>query len=160
SQLEKDDVTARDQFLQRAVEQFERTLEIDSEDLDAHFGLYRCYTQLAESAGTAAGTAAEGAELMPLAREPAYQKHAAEQRLQGAARLLAGLGKLAERPQQRDRPKLGLLQSLASACRATFRHTSDPALQAAAAAVLAPIHRQLHGLFVPDSNARGRAVEL
>src|SRR5262249_49461619 len=59
SQLEKDDVTARDQFLQRAVEQFERTLEIDSEDLDAHFGLYRCYTQLAESAVPAAGTAAE-----------------------------------------------------------------------------------------------------
>src|SRR5262249_31595669 len=38
----------RDQFLRLAIKQYERTLELDPEDLDAHFNLFQCYSQLGE----------------------------------------------------------------------------------------------------------------
>src|SRR4029077_3358677 len=46
SQLEGDDPAAERQYLERAVAAFERTLAIDPEDVDAHFGLSQCYARL------------------------------------------------------------------------------------------------------------------
>ena len=40
------DPTARDGFLMRAVEQYERTLALDPENLDAHYGLSQCFDQI------------------------------------------------------------------------------------------------------------------
>jgi tetratricopeptide (TPR) repeat protein len=160
SQLEKDDLVVRDDFLRRAVEQFERTLALDSENADAHSWLQKCYGALSISASPPAGVAPGEGELMALAGALADGKQPSDQRLQAAERLLTGLDKLAERPQQRDRPKLGLLQLLLGPCRNAFRQDGDPALQVAAAAALARIHGALHALFVVDSNARGRAAAI
>jgi hypothetical protein len=46
---QEDEVAERDRFLRRAVTHYERTLQIDSEDLDAHYGLNQCFTRLSES---------------------------------------------------------------------------------------------------------------
>jgi tetratricopeptide (TPR) repeat protein len=44
-----DDVPTRDQFLRRAIEQFERTLVLDAENVMAHEFLQKCYTRLGGS---------------------------------------------------------------------------------------------------------------
>ena len=36
-------------ILKRAAEQYERTLKLDAEDLDAHYGLAQCYARLGEA---------------------------------------------------------------------------------------------------------------
>src|SRR5207247_8183339 len=70
SKSEHDNPAERDRFIRRAVEQYEKTLAIESEDLDAHYGLGQCYFRLAEiilpqvnAVGKALGGAAELGEL-------------------------------------------------------------------------------------------------
>ncbi len=43
---QEDDAAARDQYLRRAIEQFERTLVLDAENVMAHEYLQKCYTRL------------------------------------------------------------------------------------------------------------------
>src|SRR5262249_33066052 len=47
---QEDTVEERDRFLMRAVEHYERTLRVDSEDLDAHYGLAECFDRLGQAA--------------------------------------------------------------------------------------------------------------
>src|SRR5262245_55296181 len=49
----------RDRFLLRAIEQYERTLAIDPEDLDAHYGLYQSFHLLGLSAPRPGAAAAD-----------------------------------------------------------------------------------------------------
>src|SRR5262249_44604176 len=58
AQQEFGDRAERDRFLKRAAGQYERTLKLDAEDLDAHYGLAQCYKQLGEEAP--AGVVIEG----------------------------------------------------------------------------------------------------
>jgi tetratricopeptide (TPR) repeat protein len=63
--------TERDRYLRRAVEQYEKTLEIDSEDATAHIGLSRCYQLLGTSAPNpmARAQTERDDQLLTLARE-------------------------------------------------------------------------------------------
>ena len=45
-----DDDASRDQYLRRAIDQFERTLVLDAENVMAHEFLQKCYTRLAGNA--------------------------------------------------------------------------------------------------------------
>lgn len=54
-----DDESSRDQYLRRAVEQFERTLVLDAENVMAHEFLQKCYTRLGGSNLPKPGHAAE-----------------------------------------------------------------------------------------------------
>src|SRR5262249_10226819 len=47
--LQEESVAERDRFLRQVVSLYERTLQIDSEDLDAHYGLAQCFALLGES---------------------------------------------------------------------------------------------------------------
>ena len=63
SQQEDDGSAAQVRFLEESVREFERTLELDAENLDAHYWLAQAYGRLGESAasgGPAAGGAAAG----------------------------------------------------------------------------------------------------
>ncbi len=48
SQLESDP-KAEQEFLRRAIAAYEKALEVDPENVDAHYGLYQCYEQFARN---------------------------------------------------------------------------------------------------------------
>lgn len=158
SQLEKADLGERDRFLLQAIRWFERTLELDSENVDAHYQLYQAYARMSEGRWKAGPAAAEESELETLANTLTDSKQPVPTRLETASRMVAGIDRMGARPQERNHPKLALLTLLLTPCRTAFQQTEDQDLRAAMAVVLSRIHRELHALYVPDANARGRAV--
>jgi tetratricopeptide (TPR) repeat protein len=161
AQQETDDAE-RDRFLRRAVEQFERTLALDSEDLDAHYGLSQCYAQL----GHALQVSDKGKVVVPpdedgwmaLCGTIADTKEAKKRRLEAAFQLGRAVAVFGQQATEPDQPKLPLLQELTKRCRPLFHETEDAELGGAAAFVLGHLHRQQHAIYNPDPNARDAAV--
>jgi tetratricopeptide (TPR) repeat protein len=169
AQEEFDHPLERDRFLARAVEQFERTLELEPEDLDAHYGLSQCYRQLGEEVrGTEdvnLTVPADDGELRTLITDSLSKtlfnkKESRQRRLRAAVELGQALREFGKRPTQPNEPKLPVLQELGSACRALFREGDDADYRAAAAHVLGHVHREEHAIYIPDTNAKDRTVAL
>jgi tetratricopeptide (TPR) repeat protein len=154
----------RDDYLRRAIDRFERTLELDPEDLDAHFFLSKCYSWLGGDAPSVAGP--EGAPptdekgLLELARGLADGKAPREARLQAAVRLGRGVTALGGLPTQPNAPRLPTLLAVRRLCREVYRGDADAGVRAAAAAVLGDVHRETHAIYKPDDNAQDRAVQI
>jgi tetratricopeptide (TPR) repeat protein len=158
---QEDDPAARNRFLQRAVEQYERTLRIESENLDAHYGLAQCYVRLGEVKAAADGpTPATEAELLALGKTFADGTLSRERRLQAAAQLVQGVPRFGAEPAKPDQPKLPALQSLIAQCRQVFGPNSEEELRDAAASVLGQLYRQTHAIYKPDDNAKDRTIRL
>jgi tetratricopeptide (TPR) repeat protein len=162
SQGERDNPAARDRYLREAAEQFERTLSIDSEDLDAHYGLAQCYTRLGGSVPALAGAAPDGEvqELVELGQTFANVKEPVARRLEAAGRLVQAVPAFGQLPSIPNQPKLPVLQSLMAQCLPVYRQKENAELTAAAAMVLGPLHREAHAIFKPDELAQARAVAL
>jgi tetratricopeptide (TPR) repeat protein len=149
--------------LRKAVDQFERTLTIDSEDIDAHFFLYQCYTALGREAPdvTPSSVPAGGdrQKLLELATQLADAKATASERLQAAAQLDAGVAALEREPSKPNEPKVPTLFEIRRPCRDVYlRADTPPELRAVAAQVLGQVHRVLHGIYKPDDNAKDRSA--
>lgn len=161
--LQEESITGRDPFLRQAVTYYERTLEIDSEDLDAHYGLAQCFALLGENMPS---PAAPGEAIQPTpqalldeAQAFADASAARDRRLQAAQMLcqaIVGFGRL---PTQPDKPKLPTWLALLRRCRPVY-DAHDEGLQAAAAKVLGCLYRQTHAIYKPDDNAADRAVRI
>lgn len=157
-------IADRDRFLAEAVEYYESTLQLDPEDLDAHYGLAQSYTRLGESVqiATERSTAA-GLEdplttkLMATLADP-QRPHAA--RMDAAVRLLSALQSFGSQPSSAASPKLPHLLALARQCRTIYAAERDGPVRAAAAGLLGQLHRQMHGIYKPDDNAKDRAVRI
>jgi tetratricopeptide (TPR) repeat protein len=164
---QEDDPAERARFLRRAVERYERTLEIDPEDLDAHYGLAQCYSRLGEMNGTDGGHVAnvlpappDDEDLPALVQTFADIAAPTDQRLHAAAGLCRAVPNLGRQPTTPERPKLPVLLAAIHACRPVYAQDGDSQLRAAAAQVLGCLYRQTHALFKPDDNARDLAVRL
>src|SRR5262249_52466569 len=153
----------RDEFLLRAVEQYERTLKLDPEDLDAHYGLYQCFQMLGLPAPRVkvegAGKTDEDA-LVGLSATLRDGKAAREDRLAAAAQLGLAVSALGREPTTAKAPKRPRFDLLAAQLRPAFHKESDPAVKAALAGVLGNVHRELHAIFKPDELARARATRI
>jgi hypothetical protein len=68
---QEDDVLERDQYLRRAIEQFERTLVLDAENVMAHEYLQKCYTRLGGGAAAEPVVDSKGSHLIALRGESA-----------------------------------------------------------------------------------------
>lgn len=156
---QEDERSERDRYLRRAVEQYERTLRLDSEDLDAHYGLAQCYARLGEEAPLPPAEAAPPAGLAELARVLADAGRPREERLQAAARLEGGVRELARQPLDPAQPKLPVFLGLRATCLGAFEDP-DSGVQAAAARVLGQVHRAAHAIYKPDDNAKDRTIRL
>jgi hypothetical protein len=161
--LQEESVSERDPFLRHAVGYYERTLQIDTEDLDAHYGLAQCFALLGENMppASAIGTRIEPAPQALLAETRAFAdvNSARERRLQAAENLCQAIVAFGRLPTQADKPKLSTLLALIGHCRPVF-DTQDAGLQAAAAKVLGTLYRQTHAIYKPDDNAADRAVRI
>src|SRR5262249_26240931 len=132
----------RDPFLRLAIKQFERTLELDSEDLEAHFNLFQCYSQLGEGLSKLGKAPAEAItwEACAEAREKlgvvgarfAAADRPREQRIEAALQLGKALTDLG---QQRFKiaTKRPICDDLRAQAVKVFRETDDDQVRTAAA---------------------------
>jgi tetratricopeptide (TPR) repeat protein len=74
--------------------------------------------------------------------------------------VLAGLADRDQLQGPLPQPRLLTLWALRQQARPLFTEPKDGELQAAAARVLARVHLLMHGIFKPDENAAGRAVNI
>ncbi len=153
-----------ERFLLRAVERYERVLEIDPENLDAHYGLMQCYQKLGEAMPEVSDVAAvespvDREALAVLAESFAATKEPPARQLQ-AVRMARRVLELGREPLKPDNPKLRTLQAVRTHCRTAFATESDPPVRTAAAHVLGHVHREIHTIYKPDDNARDRALAL
>jgi tetratricopeptide (TPR) repeat protein len=157
SQLESENDGGQRDYLLRAIAAYEQALDIDPEDLDAHYGLGQCYARLGGSnnwSGDASQSLLDSATLVANVREQADRRIKEAVRLENA---LAGLGRQAPDP---NSPRLPLLRELEATLRKAFHAELDVGVQQAIAAILGTLHRELHTLYKPDDNARARATAL
>jgi tetratricopeptide (TPR) repeat protein len=157
---QEDDLASRNNFLRQAVEHYERTLQIDAEDLDAHYGLFQCYRLLGEGmpekpAQTLVGP--ESAVLLQHAKAFADPQWSAANRCQLAEDLRHGLIEYGRLPAKADAPKLQTLLALIGQCKQVYNQETAQ-LRAEAARLLGVLYRQTHAIYKPDDNAKDRAI--
>jgi hypothetical protein len=142
--------------LKEAVREFERTLDLDAENLDAHQWLAKAYRGLGQSAVSVvpAVRQTELADLQELAKRFNDAAAPADARQAAAREFAAALEGWVGRPASLAEPKLPFVWENIREARKTFRDNPDPALRAAAAAVLARLHMVAHDVYRPDDNAK------
>src|SRR5581483_9371953 len=133
----EDERQERNQFLERAVEQYEQALQIDPEDLDSHYGLAQCYTLLGAGFSTPVDPTSAGRSAAELGKTLARYPEEPAVMLQAASALQVQLLQLRDEPSRPDRPKLPLLQSLIADCRRFYQNAAQvPEFRTAAANLL------------------------
>jgi tetratricopeptide (TPR) repeat protein len=163
SQYETDKPAEQRKFLLKAISAYERALAVDSEDIDAHYGLNQCYGQLGTDAPETATddpSPVTPERLLSLGASVANVKEPAEQRIQQAAKLggaLVAFGRQAPDPKVM---KLAALRDLLAVVRPAYEVEKNEAVQAALAAVLRHLHLAFHTIFKPDDLARSRTTAL
>jgi tetratricopeptide (TPR) repeat protein len=159
--LQEESIAERDRFLRRAITWYERTLRIDSEDLDAHYGLAQCFGLLGESMPVVSVGAVEPVPeaMLAAAGKFAEERTTRPERLRAAEMLCQAIVQFGRLPTKPDKPKLPTLLALIRRCRPIYDR-KDNGLQAAAAKVLGTLYRQTHAIYKPDDNAADRAVRI
>ncbi len=170
---EAPDSPTRPELLARTVSTLRDTLALDSENVDAHYGLSQGYAELARVAsGEASGEPSPDAEaaaekgadgpvtpesLVALAERAADPKTPAPRRAEAAEALTRDIDRFLESPRpefgSRPQPLLAVADLLAAPC----AHEPDPAARSALARALAAAHSTLHRLYKPDETAEGIA---
>lgn len=154
-----EDPKERDPWLKRAIGRFERTLELDQENVDAHYRLSQCYrllgASLSEKAiGDVPELPAKIEEMNALFSEKANQ-------FTGQPDLARTLGemvtKLGERDYALQVSKLPVLRMLLEKCQGLLKD-ANAETKTATYYLLGHVHRELHSIYKPDFLAAGRAV--
>ena len=148
---QEDDEAGQERFLKESVREYEKTLELDAENLDAHYGLSQVYGELGKSLATTEmrTTAPDLAELERLSARFFDTKSA------DAARELArALEAFAQKPPKLGEPKLPFVTDAIKQARKVFQDDPDSAHRAAAAHVLGRLHLVAHAVYRPDDLAK------
>ena len=144
---------ARVGFLLRAVTAGERVLELEPEDVEAHDLLMRCYAELGGSAPVADLPQPDAAWASTAAADAANPKAAKGTRVAACGQLIAGVPRMAA-------PRLASIREALGKLRPAFHAEGDAEVRAALAAALAVLHRESHGIYKPDENARSHATQV
>ncbi len=152
---------AEDDLL-RSVEQLEKVLEQDAENLDAHYWLTQAYGRLGADAVLQMAPPAQApklAELERLAARFLNAKAPLSERTAAAHDLGRTLEAFAKKPAQLDEPKLPFVWDTIKQTRGVFREFPDVGVRTAAAHVLGRLHFVAHAVYKPDDNAKEAAVK-
>jgi tetratricopeptide (TPR) repeat protein len=163
AQQDESNPPVRDRFLLEAIEQYNRVLALDPENVDAHYGLQECYRMLVGEARPAVTLPepekrTDDAALRSLSGVLRDGKAPRGQRLEAAQRLVEAAAALGREPADARMPKRMRFEALVADLRPYFAQESDPELKLAAARVLDELHRNLHAIFKPDDIAQSMAV--
>jgi tetratricopeptide (TPR) repeat protein len=162
STLEPLDSPAEHGFLLRSVSAYERVLEIDPENLGAHYGLNQCYERLGAGASRAAAPVEPvAAQVLEQHAQLLLEKGAAlDSRIAAGASLMSAVesyGKLSPDPKS---PRLPTIRMLIAKLGQAYREEADPSVKKSIAAALATLHLISHTLYTPDELARSRTTAL
>jgi tetratricopeptide (TPR) repeat protein len=152
SQQEDDGSPAQKRLLEEAIREFNRTLELDAENLDAHYWLAQSYSRLGESAEPLAEE--PPATLGRLAEVFFDDKTPAGMRKTAAAELGRALEAFSAKPPNLKEPKLPFVLDSIRKARKVFKDDPDPEVRTAAAHVLGRLHLAAHAVYKPDDNAK------
>jgi tetratricopeptide (TPR) repeat protein len=161
SELEPPRSESERSYLLRAVDACERALDVDPEDLDAHYWLNQCYHRLGRGAPLAADLREPVTveRLADLGNAVVKKETQPEERVKAAADLAAGVTALGKLPPDPKHPRLPTVRALLNQLRPAFHEEQEPTVQAAIGAVLAELHLLSHTLYKPDELAHSRATQ-
>jgi tetratricopeptide (TPR) repeat protein/uncharacterized membrane protein len=163
--FERSQSAARDPFLLEAIEQYQKTLRLDSENLDAHFGLFQCFEMLGEPIADWAeklpekAAKTDEASLLELVRTLLDGKADKDARKESAVRLAQAVTALGAEPVSVKQPKRPRFELLLARIEPAFSSEKDADIKAALAHALASLHREMHKIFKPDELAQSIAVQ-
>ena len=164
SRQEPNNSEARRKYVLKAVGTYRKTLESDSENVDAHYGLGLAYAELSRAAAAAAMPAEPipaGASIASVMETTiaglAGDGKSARARGELSTRLVAAVDRLLREPRPAFGSRLEPLLAAVDRLGPAFAAEADPASRAALAAALAAAHKALHRLYKPDETAEGRA---
>jgi tetratricopeptide (TPR) repeat protein len=156
----------RKELLKKTITAYHRTLAIDSEDFDAHYGLGVAFgdpawgSRTIDKAPARAGTepsVVNTDDLVNLGRSIADRKRATADRRTRAMTLAGEVVRYMEGPRPRFESRLEPLHDLAELLGPVWEQESDPDTQAAIGRALEVTHKALHERLKPDESAEGRA---
>ncbi len=153
----------RDAFLLQAIEQYERTLKLDSENEKAHFGLHQCFQVLGRPMSALKlpeeTSKTDEASLQELANTLLDDKLDKQARRLAAGRLARAAAALGAEPVSAKQPKRSRFELLVARIEPYFHRETDTELREAAAFVLDRLHLELFQIFKPDELAQNRAIQ-
>ncbi len=152
--------------LEEVVETFRITLEVDSENVAAHYNLGVAYSQLAREPNlkptetVSKPAAGEALSLSRMIERLEDTRATAEDRIALSARIGNEVTRIMNSPRPEFQSRLNPLQSITTDLGAIRVQASDSSLRTALARTLASAHQALHSMYKPDETAEGRAQML
>ncbi len=163
AQIEGNNPAARDPFLREAIDTYERTLRLDSENLQAHYGMHQCFRLLGRAMPRTKlpdkPEETDEASMQALARTLIDATMDKPARLEAAGLLARNISRLGSEPLSVSQPKRIRFEMLLSRIGPYFHREDEAELKAAAAHVLDKLHQEMHAIFKPDDIAQSRAVQ-
>jgi hypothetical protein len=156
------DSPSRVDWFRKIVSIYRRTIAIDSENVEAHFGLGLAYAELArgDEPGSLDGSVPSptAESIRALTAQAVDPKASSLDRAIAARRLGRAVGAFVSGPRQEFRSRLNPLHEVVEALGPAFSGENEPKTRVALAGALATTHKALHSMFKPDETAEGRAV--
>jgi hypothetical protein len=146
---------ARRQFLLEAFKAAETVLSYDSEDVEAHDLLMRCYSELAGDKPTELPakqlTTDEAIAEASIAGDT--ERPDVTRRIDACNALVAAVPTL-------PAPRLAVIRESLAKLRPAFEATNIGSVKESLAAALSVLHRESHAIYKPDEVARSRATQI
>ncbi len=160
ARLEKVGSPERRDHLMRSIASYQRTLTIESEDVEAHYGLAQAYHDPTWKTATTTGPAERMSpeDLVSLANSLAgLDPGNLAQRVGDLRRLASGVIGYMEGSRPTDQSRLEPLHEMAARLGPVWNRELDEPTRAELAHVLEVTHRRLHERLKPDETAEGQA---
>ena len=156
---------ARLEFMLKSVATYRRTIAIDSENVEAHYGLGLAYAELASGEEirpevAPSSTPATAGSIRSTTAEVVAPGSTGEARADAAGRLARAVVGVRRRDLARHSPLASTRSTRWSNPGLGVRRRSRPEGRAAMARALAATHKALHSMFKPDETAAGRAAAI
>ncbi|QDV33842.1 tetratricopeptide repeat protein [Tautonia plasticadhaerens] len=161
--IEALDSPERFSYMSRAVDAFRRTLAIDPENGDAHFGLGQAYAEFAPDRSAFEpweGPPPEPARLVDLAAEVAAPDAGPGAREQSARELARQIEAFVDGPRPAFASRVGTLIEVVGLLGPAWERQADAPAKAGLSLALESAHKALHNFVRPDETAEGRAIRI
>jgi len=153
------------EWFHKLIAIYRRTIAIDSENVEAHFGLGLAYSELGRNGETAAvdpdsGSTPTAESIRALTAQAADPKATPGDRATAARRLGRAVSRFVSGPRQEFSSRLNPLHEVVETLGSAYPLEPDRETQIAMAGALSTTHKALHAMFKPDETAEGRAVAI